>query len=193
MDLHVYSRLRNEAGSAIVFVLLILTVLIIIGVTSMSTSTVELQVATHDARHKMAFYQADGGTEFASELLEQNLCCPGGFSVTSIGGLEVVTPALWMNTSSSLASDSNRDVYYPTAYAAGDPHTNIRMGGVTTLAAGGAIQMAAGYEGKGKGAPSGGAHIIYDIYSEHLGRFNSKSMVLLQWRHVIGMEGSCLY
>ena len=62
-----------------------------------------------------------------------------------------------------------------------------------TLAAGGAIQMAAGYEGKGKGAPSGGAHILYDIYSEHLGRFNSKSMVLLQWRHVIGMEGSCLY
>src|SRR5512145_1912816 len=121
MDPCAFSRLRNEAGSAIVFVLLILTVLIIIGVTSLSTSTVELQVATHDARHKMAFYQADGGTEFASELLEQNLCCPGGFSVTSIGGLEVVTPALWMNTSSSLASDSNRDVYYPTAYAAGDP------------------------------------------------------------------------
>ena len=193
MDLHPSRPLRDETGTAIVFVLLILTVLIIVGVTSISTSTVDLQVATHDARHKMAFYQADGGSEFASELLEQNICCPGGFPSTTIGELEVVTPTLWMNTSASLASDSNRDVFHPTAYAAGEPHTNVRLGGVTTLAAGGAIQMAAGYEGKGKGAPSGGAHIIYDIYSEHLGRFNSKSMVLLQWRHVIGMEGSCLY
>ena len=193
MGLHDPSRLRGENGTAIVSVLLVLTVLMIIGVSSMSTSTVELQVATHDARHKMAFFQADGGAEFAAELLEQNICCPGGFSSTTIGELEVETPALWMNSSSSLASDTNRDLYHPTTYAAGDPHTNIRLGGATTLAAGGAIQMAAGYEGKGKGAPSGGAHILYDIYSEHLGRFNSKSMVLLQWRHVIGMEGSCLY
>ena len=187
------SRLRDETGAAIVFVLLILTVLIIVGMTSMSTSTVELQVATHDARHKMAFYQADGGAQFSAELLEQNICCPGGFPTTTIGDINVVTSTLWMNTSATPASDANRDLFYPNTYSGGEPHTNIRLGGVTTLAAGGAIQMAAGYEGKGKGAPSGGAHIIYDIYSEHLGRFNSKSMVLLQWRHVIGIEGSCLY
>jgi len=185
--------LINENGAVIVFVLLIMTVLMIVGVTSMSTSSIEVQVATHDARHKMAFYQADGGTEFASEVLEQNICCPAGFPSATVGSIDVSTPTLWMNTSSSVASDTNRDLYYPAAYAAGEPHTNVRVGGVTTLAAGGAIQMAAGYEGKGKGAPSGGAHIIYDIYSEHLGRFNSKAMVLLQWRHVIGMEGSCLY
>lgn len=193
MDIPDISRLRDETGAAIVFVLLILTVLIIVGVTSMSTSTVEIQVATHDARHKIAFYQADGGAEFSAELLEQNICCPGGFPTTTIGDINVVTPTLWMNTSASAASDTNRDLFYPSAYSGTEPHTNVSMGGVTTLAVGGAIQMAAGYEGKGKGAPSGGAQIVYDIYSEHLGRFNSKSMVLLQWRHVIGMEGSCLY
>jgi hypothetical protein len=193
MDVPNICRLRDETGMAIVFVLLILTVLIIVGMTSMSTSTVELQVATHDARHKTAFYQADGGAQFSAELLEQNICCLGGFPTTTIGDINVVTPTLWMNTSASAASNTNRDLFYPSAYSGSEPHTNVRVGGVTTLAAGGAIQMAAGYEGKGKGAPSGGAHIIYDIYSEHLGRFNSKSMVLLQWRHVIGMEGSCLY
>ena len=182
---------HNERGGALVFVLLILAV--IIGLTAMGTSTVELQVATNDARHKIAFAQADGAAEFSCELLEQNISCPGGFPVTTVGLLEVTSPALWMNTSASIPSDSNRDLYYPTGYAQGASHTNVRVGGVTTLSTGGAIQMAAGYEGKGKGAPSGGAQVTYDIYSEHLGNFSSKAIVMLQWRHVIGQEGTCLY
>jgi hypothetical protein len=193
MDTAPFTRLRNQDGGAIVFVLLILAVLMLVGVTSMSTSSVELQVATNDARHKIAFYQSDGGAQFAAELVEQSICCPGGFPTATVGSLNVVTPTLWMNSSATPASDTNRDIFYPSTYTGSEPHTNIRVGGETVLAAGGAIQMAAGYEGKGKGAPSGGAHIIYDIYSEHLGRFNSKSQVLLQWRHVVGMEGSCLY
>jgi hypothetical protein len=187
------SSISNQNGAAIVLVLLMLAAAIIIGVTSISTSNTELQISTQDARHKIAFYAADGGTEFGAELLEQNIACPGGFPISTVGEIEVGTPNLWMNASAAKPSDTNRDFYFPTGYSAGEPHTNLTVGGVTTLAAGGAIQMAAGYEGKGKGAPSGGAHIVYDIYSEHFGRFNSKSLVLLQWRHVIGQEGACLY
>jgi len=187
------SSISNQNGAAIVLVLLMLAAAIIIGVTSISTSNTELQISTQDARHKIAFYAADGGTEFGAELLEQNIACPGGFPISTVGEIEVGTPNLWMNASAAKPSDTNRDFYFPTGYSAGEPHTNLTVGGVTTLAAGGAIQMAAGYEGKGQGAPSGGAHIVYDIYSEHFGRFNSKSLVLLQWRHVIGQEGACLY
>jgi hypothetical protein len=187
------SPLSNQSGAAIVLVLLILAAAIIIGVTAISTSTTELQIAAQDARHKIAFYAADGGTEYGAELVEQNIACPGGFSISTVGNVEVESPSLWMNASAPHPSDTNRDFYFPSGYAAGDPHTNLTVGGVTTLAAGGAIQMAAGYEGKGKGAPSGGAHIVYDIFSEHQGRFNSKAIVLLQWRHVIGQEGACLY
>ena len=187
------SSLSNQTGSAIVLVLLLLAASIIIGVTSISTSNTELQISTQDARHKIAFYAADGGTDYGAELVEQNIACPGGFSTATIGNLEVGNPSLWMNASATKPSDTNRDLYFPSGYSAGEPHTNLTVGGVTTLAAGGAIQMAAGYEGKGKGAPSGGAHIVYDIFSEHLGRFNSKALVLLEWRHVIGQEGACLY
>ena len=187
------SKLSNQTGAAIVLVLLILAAAIIIGVTAISTSNTELQIATQDARHKIAFYAADGGTDYGAELVEQNIACPGGFSTATIGNLEVGNPSLWMNASATKPDDTNRDFYFPSGYSAGEPHTNLTVGGVTTLAAGGAIQMAAGYEGKGKGAPSGGAHIVYDIFSEHLGRFNSKALVLLQWRHVIGQEGACLY
>jgi hypothetical protein len=187
------SKLSNQTGAAIVLVLLILATAIIIGVTAISTSNTDLQIATQDARHKIAFYAADGGTEYGAELVEQNIACPGGFSNSTIGNLEVGNASLWMNASATIPSDTNRDFYFPSGYSAGEPHTNLTVGGVTTLAAGGAIQMAAGYEGKGKGAPSGGAHIVYDIFSEHLGRFNSKALVRLQWRHVIGQEGACLY
>jgi hypothetical protein len=187
------SQLSNQTGAAIVLVLLILATAIIIGVTAISTSNTDLQIATQDARHKIAFYAADGGTEYGAELVEQNIACPGGFSTSTVGHLEVDNASLWMNASASFPSDTSRDFYFPSGYSAGEPHTNLTVGGVTTLAAGGAIQMAAGYEGKGKGAPSGGAHIVYDIFSEHLGRFNSQALVRLQWRHVIGQEGACLY
>jgi hypothetical protein len=190
---HQKSPLSNQTGAAIVMVLLVLAISILIGVTAISTSNTELQIATQDARHKIAFYAADGGTEYGAEIVEQNIACPGGFSSSTIGNLEVDNSLLWLNASASRPSDANRDFYFPTGYSAGEPHTNLTVGGVTTLAAGGAIQMAAGYEGKGKGAPSGGAHIVYDIFSEHIGRFNSKALVLLQWRHVIGQEGVCLY
>ena len=187
------SALSNQTGAAIVLVLLMVAVAIIIGVTAISTSNTELQIATQDVRHKMAFYAADGGTEYGAQILEENIACPGGFSVSTIGNLEVDNPTLWMNASATKPSDTNRDFYFPSGYTAGAPHTNMTVGGVTVLAAGGAIQMAAGYEGKGKGAPSGGAHIVYDINAEHLGRFNSKALVQLQWRHVVGQEGACIY
>jgi hypothetical protein len=187
------SALSNQTGAAIVLVLLMVAVAIIIGVTAISTSNTELQIATQDVRHKMAFYAADGGTEYGAQILEENIACPGGFSVSTIGNLEVDNPTLWMNASATKPSDTNRDFYFPSGYTAGEPHTNLTVGGVTVLAAGGAIQMAAGYEGKGKGAPSGGAHIVYDINAEHLGRFNSKALVQLQWRHVVGQEGACIY
>ena len=187
------SALSNQTGAAIVLVLLMVAVAIIIGVTAISTSNTELQIATQDVRHKMAFYAADGGTDYGAQILEENIACPGGFSVSTIGNLEVDNPTLWMNASATKPSDTNRDFYFPSGYTAGEPHTNMTVGGVTVLAAGGAIQMAAGYEGKGKGAPSGGAHIVYDINAEHLGRFNSKALVQLQWRHVIGQEGACIY
>lgn len=187
------SALSNQTGAAIVLVLLMVAVAIIIGVTAISTSNTELQIATQDVRHKMAFYAADGGTEYGAQILEENIACPGGFSVSTIGNLEVDNPTLWMNASATKPSDANRDFYFPSGYTAGAPHTNMTVGGVTVLAAGGAIQMAAGYEGKGKGAPSGGAHIVYDINAEHLGRFNSKALVQLQWRHVVGQEGACIY
>jgi hypothetical protein len=65
------------------------------------------------------------------------------------------------------------------------PHTNIKVAGNTTLSTGSAVQLIAGYEGKGKGAAGGGAWITYDIRAERRNVRDTAVMVRLGWRHVL--------
>jgi hypothetical protein len=74
-----------------------------------------------------------------------------------------------------------------------DNHTNLAIFGETAFGVGGAIEMAAAYEGKGKAAASGGVTLDYQIFSQHLGYANSESIVALHWQHVVGSEGTCAY
>jgi len=74
------------------------------------------------------------------------------------------------------------------------PGTNyLYIAGQTQMLPGGALQMAAGYEGKGKGAGGGGVGKIIDIYSQFRGALNSESIVLVGWRHLVNTEGDCVY
>lgn len=107
---------------------------------------------------------------------------------------------LWLNFDHEAATDRvpNEengivDAYYPYDFDDGDPYTMITIAGDTRLTNGSAIQMAAGYEGKGKGIGSGGAYLFYQIYSTRIGNRNSTSTVRVQWRHSLGSEGDCYY
>jgi hypothetical protein len=172
---------------------MIIAIISILAISDIYSSYTETRIASHDVRYKMAFYRADGGTELAAELLEQNAACAVGFTNSTIGNVAVDVPNFWLNLGVTNPSDASRDFHFPSGYNPGDPHTNLAVGGNTALSTGGAIQMAAGYEGKGKASAAAGAHIAYDIVSGHVGTFNSQAMVRLQWRHVIGQEGPCLY
>ena len=70
---------------------------------------------------------------------------------------------------------------------------NLSIFGNTVLSTGSAIQLAQGYEGKGKGAAGGGAYIAYEIHAQHNGATNSEAVVRLDWNHLIGFEGECKY
>lgn len=87
------------------------------------------------------------------------------------------------------------DVAYPVsngALAAVDVGY-LFFGGETNVLPGGALQMAAGYEGKGKAAGQGGVAKVFDIYSQFLGPKSSEAIILSGWRHLVGTEGSCIY
>ncbi len=74
-----YLNHQKEGGFVLIVAMLILLLLSVIGITVIRTANTDLQIAGNDRRAKHAFYKADGGTEAAIEMLEENLACPGGF------------------------------------------------------------------------------------------------------------------
>ena len=205
MFLNVEKNIPNpENGSITVLALIMLALLTLLGISATMTSSIEVQSAGNDDRYKKALYEADGGTEVGFEMLEQNIACPMGFSgfnevdgyqiITTEPDVRVYTKDFWLQESeppSDYPSNSERDVrIYITDTG---PHTNLSIYGATQLSTGSAIQMSAGYEGKGKGAGAGGAYIVYRVYSQHMGIGNSQAEIMSQWRHLIGQEGACNY
>jgi hypothetical protein len=196
--------LQNEKGFVLVISIIILMLLTLIGISITTTTSIELQIAGNDKIQKATFSQADGGTEVAAELIEQNLGCMSGFGENAINDkIYVNNLVFWQNLDADIPNpyddtDPNfPDFYFPATATTlpiatvDDQRVDVKVGGNTTLSTGAAIQMVAGYEGKGKAAGGGGGYILYDIYSRAQGLKNSESIIRMQWRHIIGTEGGC--
>ena len=187
--------INNSDGGVTIAALLILAVLTLIGISSISTSNMEVQMATNDKVHKMTFYGADGGSQLGTELLELNIACAGGFANDDlqINNVTVADRDFWMQGDEPVAdypSDNEHDIQIDTGSGT---RTNLSIFGAPGFGIGGAIEMAAGYEGKGKGAAGGGVFLLYEIFSQQVGLANSESVVAIEWRHNIGSEGTCMY
>ena len=72
-----------------------------------------------------------------------------------------------------------------------EPHTYFTVGGASRFSVGSAIQMAAGYEGLGRGSAAGGGSIIYDVYAERVGSHNTSATHFMQWVHIIKPSPGC--
>ena len=217
-NLHTYAS--DKRGFILVTAMVMMIILSLIGVFALKTTTFEMKLAGNDKVIKETFYRADGGLQTGTEVIEQNLGCPSGFtSITtsspsatnpdSIGGVdiydntfayhEVITDVNGASASvkvDDLPSDAIRGVRIPndpTNRVDTEPHTNLVAWGKTEYLAGSGLQMAAGYEGKGKSASGLGAVIKYNLHSQHLGTTNSEALIQGSYWHTVGMEGNCLY
>lgn len=186
---------HNQKGFVLVASLLILLILLIVGIASTNTSTIELQIAANEKIHQQTFYRADGGAELASRVTFENAMCinSGGFSENPassgkrvIGNLEVLNLdfASPSNVAVQMPSDTTRDlVYYPGSTTSDSaPHSNMTITGKTTLTAGSGLNQVAGYDGLGKSAAAGGTHVRYFINSQHNGISESQSLVGIEWK-----------
>lgn len=191
---------QAQSGSAMVMILFILAILTMVGLLAIKSTTMELQMAANQLRHREAFYAAEGVAELVSEILEQNVACPQGFGQTSLfdGLVQVDTPDFWKNDPVStwlpedgVGSASLRDMRIPAGTDGSEPHSNVFIGGAPAISAGNALQTAAGYDGIGRSAASHGTHIIYDQIIRHTGRFETEAVLKIRWRHVVGTEGPC--
>jgi hypothetical protein len=181
--------LRNENGAVAIISLLVLVLITIIGIAATTTTTIETHVAGNNRWQKVAFYAAEGGTETGIELIEVNIEETGfednGYGEFEIGDVGGPALTLYMNDVPDPDDLGTPDAVFPRDYLTNEPHTNLNIGGDPGLSTGSAIQMAAGYEGKGKSSAGGGGYVIYDIFSEHLGRGKGVGRVRLQWKHVM--------
>ncbi len=192
--------METEKGSALILAMLMIGLLAVIGIYATQTTTVETRIARNERLYKTAFHQADGGGEMSIELLERNIDERGFESsagVITVGNVGInplgMSPRFYMNPTPVArvrpdcdAASSEFDLYYPASnVSCTPPVTAVKVGGTTSLAIGGAVQMIAGYEGKGKGAAGGGAWVLYHIRSRHMGFDSSDSVVEVQWKHVM--------
>lgn len=192
--------LQNNEGFVLVLGLLLMLVLAIVGTLATRTSVIELQIAGNDRNYQSNFLESDGGTQIAIRLLEDNFDCAKGFSATSIGDINdpmeiaIEEQNLYKNKL-PLKTDGTEDLRWPKskAYATSSDVTRVNMAGKVIYTAGSAIQMAAGYEGVGKGAAVGGAYYDHQIQADKKGQRNGVTSVLIHWFHRIGTEEKCNY
>lgn len=194
-------HIKRQDGSAMVLTLFILSILTMVGLLAAKSTTTEMRMATNEMRHKEAFYAAEGVTELVSEIIEQNIACPNGFTDNrQRGGLvQVATPDFWKNAPQpgKLPADIGeeglpvRDMRIPIGTRDNEPHANVLIGGSRTLSKGNALQAAAGYRGTGRSLANFGVDIVYDQIVQHMGPFHAEAIVKIQWRHAVGSEGTC--
>lgn len=193
---------QDEGGFVLVLSLMILLILTLLGLAANNTTTTEILISGNESLQKRTFYRADGATEMASSVVEENVACITGFTPNS--GVNTVMDGviqvnkdslnLWQNVApTAIPTDAVQDLFFPVGYAPGEPHTNVNVGGQTKMTTGSSLQMAAGYEGKGKGIGAGGAHLLYDIFAQQVDVNNASALIHVQWRHTVGQEGDCYY
>lgn len=188
------STLKNEKGSILFISMFILMLVTIIGIAATTTTDIEVNIGGNEKRQKQAFYAAEGGAETAIELVEQNIEEAGfdeagtdgeGQPYFEVGNVRGPLLDFYRNDPPNADSLGSPEAFFPKGYTGNEPHTNINVGGMVGIGTGGAIQAAAGYEGKGKSSAGGGSFRLYDIYSEHKGERNSEARIRVQWKHVM--------
>jgi hypothetical protein len=204
--------LSNQHGSVINVALLMLILIFLIGIGLSKISTTDIKIASNMKTKATTFYETETALKAAGEMIEQNMLCPPyGFGDTLTAtdtlptGEEILDSYFYVKDVEFARHNlraqafipnidsSDADFYYPADYAnVTDPHTNIKMGGVVRLAKGSAIQMAAGYEGLGKGAAGKGFNYLFDVYAQRIGDNNSSGLHFMQWMYV-SSEGKCNY
>ncbi|MCK5341329.1 MAG: pilus assembly PilX N-terminal domain-containing protein [Desulfobulbaceae bacterium] len=112
------SILQSEQGFVLVAAIMVLLILVVLGISATNTTILETQIAGNEKVGKITFYEADGGTEIGSELLEQNISCPTGFGdidkdTDGVNGDDydfIGTHAVTGNPYADLGYDSNMQI-----------------------------------------------------------------------------------
>ena len=158
-------RYDNQDGMALVICLLVMTVVAMIGVGVMTDSTIEIKIAANQKNKAISFSNADLGSNIAPKIIEDNIFEAGWGSSdpkwdAGEGAYKYCeTPLIYVyeNSFATLIASSPGAI----TVTGSDINAVVDINKTGKLATGAAIQMAAGYEGVGKGAAGGGYHAYF--------------------------------
>ncbi len=174
--------IQNHSGSVLAAALILLAILTIMGITGISTSSTEIRIAANDMRHRQVFYQADGGTQVAVELIEQAFGCanhlpfPQSLTIGS-ARIDILNPHFTQPD----ADTGTKDIQITSEH--GLFITEIRITG--TFSGAGNIMAA---------PPSGQEYILYEIVSQARDHGNNAlARIRVCYRHVLGVDMACPY
>lgn len=176
---------RNEDGSTLIIVVLILLLGTLIGIFATNTSTIEIQISGNDKFHKIAFYGADSGVYTVPKLISPII--------------DVKGDPYPLSSAFTLSDTSATDAFYKKLAFGKTPYPHIEFDvgnsnhvdvvveklGSTNLVGGG-VEFAAASEGGGVGGLKG---IFYGLDSVCTGLQNTRSNVGAQYLKVTSAAG----
>ncbi len=98
MALTEFHALRNEKGTVLIIALLALLLLTIIGISAITSTTTDIQIASNEKAHNMAFYAADAGIEVGRAVLNALKNDDGGNWDNLLAGQQLVGQAAGTTT-----------------------------------------------------------------------------------------------
>lgn len=181
------SPLAGERGMALISALLLLLVISLLAVGISMDSSMDIRFAAYQKFRARSFGAAESGMMAASDILESNIDDSGWdtsppFTFPHLSAEYVGTLKIVGNGAFYLDENLGEN---PTMAMTGDIPADVIIQKVNSVVAkGGAMQVAAGYAGMGKGLGGGGAHILYNIEAAGTDADNVRTRVAMHYRVV---------
>ncbi|MDF1578267.1 MAG: PilX N-terminal domain-containing pilus assembly protein [Desulfobulbales bacterium] len=181
----------NQRGIALISALLLLLVVSLMAVGVSMDTSMDIRIAGYQKFKTRSFGFAESGMLAATDILEDNIDAAGW----DASGGDLGYPNLSDLYSGSIMVKQSHGNFYMDENSGCPPEQVLEMRGdieadvvvqrlVAKQARGGAIQMAAGYAGLGKGAAGGGTHRLYNLEAAGRDAAETRTDLAVHFRHV---------
>lgn len=183
---------RNQQGMALISALLLLLVISLLAVGLSMDSSMDVRMAANQNFKARAFASAESALISGGDILDDNIYeagWPGNADPFTYPNLspeydDLVAGNILIHGDGNFFLEENPDLDLVMTMS-GEIMADCCVQKVGAMAAkGGAIQVAAGYAGTGKGMGGGGAHIIYNIEVAGNDADQAQSSVAMHYRYV---------
>lgn len=183
---------QTQRGMALISALLLLLVISLLAVGLSMDSSMDVKMAAYQNFKARAFSSAESAMVVSGDILDDNVYEAGWsgnpdpfpYPNLSLEYDDLVAGTILIQGDGSFYLDPNL-ASNPVMSMSGEIQGEVIVQKIATnLAKGGAIQVAAGYAGTGKGLGGGGAHVIYNICATGNDADHAQAAVAMHYRYV---------